>query len=75
MLNPGGSAGTDSDRGGCENAFVFCDPDSEAAAAMRGEFKWDRHYFPVVEVQWEHPADSPPYLRITRLVRVGWRGH
>ena len=55
------------------NAFVFSDPESGESRVEADEFLWDRHYFPVVEVRWEHPPDAPPHLKLTRIVRRGWR--
>lgn len=56
------------------NAFVFSDPESAEGKATLEAFLWDRHYFPVVDVEWKGSDDGPPHLELVRVVRRGWRG-
>jgi len=52
---------------------AFIDHDSPLAARVEQKFKWDRIYFPVLELQWVRTPDGSRYIEIKDIVQDSWR--
>ena len=52
---------------------AFIEHDSPLAARIEQKFKWDRIYFPVLELQWIRTTDGARYIEIKDIVHDSWR--
>lgn len=52
---------------------AFIGHDSPLAARVEQKYKWDRIYFPVLELQWVRTPDGSRYIEIKDIVQDSWR--
>jgi len=52
---------------------AFIEHDSPLAARIEQKFKWDKIYFPVLELQWIRTTDGTRYIEIKDIVQDSWR--
>lgn len=53
--------------------YAFINHGSPLADRIEQKFKWDKIYFPVLELQWTRTPDGARYMEIKDIVQDNWR--